>query len=183
MKTQISILAFLLLSTWTIAQENSITISGGYPFAKIEDTETKLSGWRINALYEYNPSAGNFAHGLSVGYVGLSGDETEGVNTASYDVDTWPIYYAPKVLFGSEKVKGFIKGAIGWQFSSLERTGSLGALETNDSGFAGGGGAGLVFNANEKIFLAAEYELLWLSNAYFSDGWLNTASLGIGFRF
>lgn len=182
MKTQLSILAFLLISTWTLAQENSITVSGGYPFAKIEDTETKLSGWRINVLYEYTPSNGNFAHGLSVGYVSLSGEET-GANNVSYDIDSWPIYYAPKFLFGNEKVKGFIKGAVGWQFSGLERTGSLGALETNDSGFSGGGGAGLSYSLNEKIFLAAEYELLWLSNSYFSDGWLNTASLGIGFRF
>lgn len=82
-----------------------------------------------------------------------------------------------------EKLKGFIKGAIGAHFSSLKRSGPLGELSDNDFGFAGGAGLGGSYFINEKIFLNAEYELLWLSNAYYVEGLLNTASLGIGFRF
>jgi len=179
----ISILAFVTLSTWAFGQENSITLSGGYSFANVEDTDVKATGWRINGLYEFNPSNGKFAHGLSIGYVSISGDETSGVNKLSYDIVSWPIYYAPKFLFGNEKVKGFIKGAIGYQFSNLKRTGTLVEFKDHDGGFAGGGGAGLLYFINEKVFLNAEYELIWLGNSYYKDGWLNTASIGVGFRF
>jgi hypothetical protein len=86
-------------------------------------------------------------------------------------------------LFGSDKVKGFIKGALGYQISKIERSGSFSNLEDNDAGFVGGGGAGIAYQINEKVFLSAEYELLWMANSFYRDGLLNTASLGIGFKF
>ncbi len=177
----ITVCSFFSISVWS--QENSFTLSGGYSFATIEDTDVKATGWRVNGVYEYTPTGTKFAHGVSVGYVKLSG-ETEGTSLGTnYDIGAWPVYYAPKFLFGSDKAKGFIKGAIGWQFSHLERGGNLGSIEVNDSGFTGGGGAGLMYLLNEKLFLSAEYELLWMSNSYYKDGWLNTASLGLGIRF
>jgi hypothetical protein len=181
MKKIILITACTLFAIAGWSQENRITLSGGYSFANIEDTEVKATGWRINAVYEFNPEGGKFAHGLSVGYVNISGEETQSITT-TYDIGAWPIYYAPKFLFGSDKAKGFVKGAIGWQFSNLERSGAL-ILEDNDAGFTGGGGAGLMYNLSEKIFLSAEYELLWLSNSFYKDGWLNTASVGLGIKF
>lgn len=181
MKTQILILVLVGLSTWVFGQENRVILSGGYSFLTVEDADENGTGWRINGVYEYNPQEGKWAHGLSVGYVHISGDADGGL--ASYEVGSWPIYYAPKFLFGNEKLKGFIKGAIGAHFSSLKRSGPLGELSDNDFGFAGGAGLGGSYFINEKIFLNAEYELLWLSNAYYVEGLLNTASLGIGFRF
>jgi opacity protein-like surface antigen len=141
------------------------------------------TGWRINGLYEYRPNEGKLAHGISIGYVNLSAEVTESVNTVSYKIGSWPIYYAPKYLFGSGNIKGFVKAAIGWQFSNLERTALFTTLEDNDAGFTGGGGAGLAYDINDKIFINAEYELLWMSNSFYKDGLLNTASLGIGFKF
>lgn len=89
-------------------------------------------------------------------------------------------------MFGSEKVKGFIKGALGWQFSklSLKGGGAIGLEgEDNDSGFAGGGGAGIMYLVKENIFLNLEYEYLWLSNSFYRDESLNTISLGLGIKF
>lgn len=183
MKRVSTVLVFTLLVTLGYCQENMVTLSGGYTFATIEDTDVKTTGWRINGLYEYNSSGGKWAHGISFGYVSLSGESKELLQSNKYDINSWPIYYAPKYLIGSKSFKGFIKGAIGWQFSHLERSGTIGSLENNDSGFTGGGGAGLKYDLNEKIFLSAEYELLWLSNSFYNDGWLNTASLGLGIKF
>jgi len=61
-------------------------------------------------------------------------------------------------LFGSEKLKGFLKGAIGWQFSKLERTTALIIISNKGSGFTTGGGIRASYFFNEKIFLTAEYE-------------------------
>ncbi|HPM32788.1 MAG TPA: hypothetical protein PLJ60_20820, partial [Chryseolinea sp.] len=125
MKKTILITACFLFSISAWSQENMITISGGYSFAKIEDTDVKATGWRINGVYEFNPQGGNFAHGLSIGYVNISGENAGNSITTVSEIGAWPIYYAPKFLFGNEKVKGFIKGALGWQFSHLQRTGAI----------------------------------------------------------
>jgi hypothetical protein len=85
-------------------------------------------------------------------------------------------------MLGNDKIKGFIKGALGMQFSFLKRT-ALVELTDNDFGFYGGGGGGIMFNITETVFINAEYEIAWLSNSYYKDGWMNTAMGGIGFRF
>jgi len=186
MKKSLTLLILLMTATIVYAQENMITISGGYPFAHVEEVDESATGFRITGLYEFNPGNGNWAHGLSVGYVSVSGEAKESFYTTTYDINSWPIYYAPKFMFGNDKLKGFIKGALGWQFSKLkvEGDGQIGgSLEDNDGGFTGGGGAGALYSVNEKIFLNLEYELLWMSNSFYRDETLNTVSLGIGFRF
>jgi hypothetical protein len=183
MKKIIAVAAFALLASQAFAQENMVTLNGGYSFANVEDHDVNVTGWRISGVYEFNPLGSKFAHGLSVGYVSLSGEGKENLYTITYDISSWPIYYAPKFLFGGEKAKGFIKGAIGYQFSKLQRTGEFVEATDNDAGFTGGGGAGVSYFFNEKFFLTAEYELIWMSNSFYKDGWLNTASVGLGIKF
>ena len=84
---------------------------------------------------------------------------------------------------GSDKLKGFIKGAFGAQFSNLETTGSSSDLSDHDYGFVIGGGAGFMLFFNEKFFFNAEYEIMWMSNSFYSDGWVNTVSGGLGIKF
>jgi hypothetical protein len=166
----------------SISQENAVTLSGGYSFATIEDTDIKGTGFRINGLYEFNPNVGILAHGFSVGYIGLKAEETVGQVEQKYTINSFPVYYAPKVMFGSEKVKAFAKGALGVQFAGLEREGAVN-LSDHDFGFYGGGGAGVMFFMKSNIFIYAEYEIAWASNSWYNDGWVNTAMAGIGYRF
>jgi hypothetical protein len=182
MKSNILIIGLLLFSIKALSQENLVTVSGGYAFANIEDNDEKGTGFRINGLYEYNPSGGIFAHGVAFGYIHLTASSDEGeVNTTS-TISSFPIYYAPKLMFGNEKIKVFVKGALGMQIAHLKREGIV-SLEDNDFGFYGGGGAGIMFFVNENIFINAEYELAWASNGYYKDGLMNTAMGGIGFKF
>lgn len=183
MKRIILILIFTALASLAFSQENTVTLSGGYAFANIEDIDVNATGWRVSGLYEFNQTGSPWAQGFSVGYLSLSAQSTEGVQTINLDVSSWPIYYAPKYLFGNKKLKGFVKGAIGWQFSKLKKSGTVVDLEADDTGFTGGGGVGAQYLFNEKIFLSAEYELLWMSNSFYKDGLLNTASLGLGIKF
>lgn len=186
MKKTLSIIAVLALGFFAKAQENNIIVSGGYAFITGEEVYADLTGWRINGVYEFNPMGGPLSHGFAIGYASTSGLSTEAAfQDATIEVGTVPIYYQPKYSFGnSEKVQAFVKGALGWQFANFTRTGGIGGeLSSTDSGFMGGGGAGVVFNIKPNFFIQAEYEITWMSNYYYRDGWLNSAMGGIGFRF
>jgi hypothetical protein len=182
MKKQIFILFLILVSFKALSQENMVTISGGYSFANIEDSDNKGTGWRINGLYEFNPMSSKIAHGISLGYINLIATEGVGSGEIKSTIHSIPLYYAPKVMFGNEKIKVFIKGALGMQFASLKREGLV-SLSDNDFGFYGGGGAGIMFFLKENIFINAEYEIAWASNSWYKDGWMNSAMGGLGFRF
>ena len=182
MKKPILMLFLVLLALKAFSQENMLTISGGYSFANIEDTDTKATGWRINGLYEFAPTAGKFAHGISIGYINLTNSETVSQQTVKNTVGSLPVYYAPKVMFGNDKIKAFIKGALGFQYAWLKREA---IINTNgsDFGFYGGGGAGIMIFIKENVFINGEYEIAWASNSWYKDGWINTAGGGIGFKF
>jgi hypothetical protein len=182
MKKHILIIFILILSANAFSQENGIIINGGYASANIEDTDSKGSGFFIRGTYEFSPMGGKFSHGASFGYIKNEVKEGTGMLSTTSTVNSFPIYYAPKFTFGNGKLKIFIKGAIGTQFSGLKREGLI-TLSDNDFGFYGGGGAGLVFNITETFFVNGEYEIAWASNASYKDGWLSTAGAGIGFRF
>jgi len=177
-------IAILLLAAGVWAQENSFTLSGGYVFANIEDYDENTSGYRINGLYEFNPQQGKIAHGFNVGYVRTTASIEVLSETRDITIRTWPVYYAPKIMFGnSEKVKIFIKGALGMQFAKLMTDGPALETEAKDFGFYGGIGAGGMLFMSEKLFLNLEYEWAYLSNSYYKDGFINTAQLGVGFKF
>lgn len=182
MKKYLFILPLIMLNAYVYCQENMVTLSGGYSFANIEDTDVKGTGFRINGQYEFNPMDSKFAHGFSFGYIGLSASEGVGTQTINYTINSFPLYYAPKVMFGKEKIKAFIKGALGVQFAGLKREGAVN-LSDHDFGFYGGGGGGVMVFLKENIFLNAEYEIAWASNNWYKDGWISTAGGGIGLKF
>lgn len=182
MKNIVFVAVLMLMTLCATAQESIFTLSGGYAFANIEDSDDKGTGFRINGLYEFNPYAGIVAHGIAFGYINVKSEDVVLQQTITSTVNSFPIYYAPKVMLGNEKIKGFLKGAIGTQISALKREG-LTTLTDSDFGFYGGGGAGIMFFLKENIFLSAEYEICWASNSWYKDGWMNSAMAGIGFRF
>jgi hypothetical protein len=183
MKRNLLIIALILSAFKLLAQENMITLSGGYVFSNIENVDQNATGFRINGLFEFNPNQGMFSHGLSVGYIRTSATNTIGNLTTDYTITNVPIYYAPKVFFGSGSLKGFLKGALGTHTSWYKRTGALGDLESKDWGFYGGASLGGMKSFNEKLFINIEYEWAYLSNAYYRDGFVNSIMAGIGMKF
>ncbi len=169
--------------TFTYAQESMITLSGGYAWANLEETETNSTGWRINGLYEFVPMGGKLSHGLSFGYIGTSAEGGTDSNPSTYKLHTWPIYYAPKYTFGKGKFNAFIKGAFGMHYSGYDVTGSIVEAGTFDMGFYGGAGAGILIQLKSNIFLNAEYEWAYLSNSLYRDGFMNSAMGGLAIKF
>ena len=181
-KYTLLLLMILVYSVSLQAQENWITINGGYAFADLKDTDVKTTGWRISAAYEKNAYEGNMANGVVVGYIATEATVDGGVGQqTNYKLNTWPIYYMPKYLFGGDSFKGFLKGAIGMHISDYTKTGLL-IVENNGVGFYGGLGAGAMFTIN-KLFISAEYEWAFASNSNYRNGFMNSAMLGIGIKF
>jgi hypothetical protein len=181
-KKFIFLLVLILVSLKIMAQENMVTISGGYAFANVADIDLNGTGWRVNGMYEFNPAGSKFSHGISFGYITVSATEGTEPDYIKYTVNSLPLYYAPKWLFGKEKIKGFVKGALGIQFASIKREG-MSNLDDNDFGLYAGVGAGGMFFLKENIFLDVEYELAYVSNTWYKNKMMNTISGGIGFKF
>jgi hypothetical protein len=183
MKRFFTMMIFVISSITVWSQESQFTLSGGYAFTNIEESDAKATGWRINGTYEFNKSEGRFSHGISFGYIGTKATATNALQTNNYKLNSWPVYYAPKVMFGKNKFRGFLKGALGMHFSNYKKTGSLAEVKVNGGGFYGGAAAGVMFFLKENIVLNLEYEWAYLSNTSYHDGFMNSAMLGLGFRF
>jgi hypothetical protein len=174
------ILAFMILISVTVwGQENMVTLSGGYAFANIDDADENATGWRINGTYEFNAFQGKYAQGISFGYISTM--STAG-NT-EHQINSWPIYFAPKYLFGGDSFKGFVKGAIGGHFSNIKSTGPTLIVESSANGFYGGVGAGAMYTFSDKIFINLEYEWAYMGSSYYRDGFMNSVMLGLGIIF
>lgn len=176
-----AVLFFSMVSTAQL-NENSITISGGYAFAKSELIDAKVTGWRLFGVYEFAPYQNNFGHGISFGYIGTSESINGILNTIDYKYNAWPIYYAPRYSFGKDKFKPFVNGALGVHFSNYKQTGFL-EISGNNTGFYGGLGGGFLFNLSEAFYIDLEYNWAYMSNSYYKNGFMNSAMLGIGIRF
>lgn len=165
------------------AQETNFTIKGGYAFANIQDVDESSSGWRLNGLVEYVPYTINLSHGFCFGYIGTNSTiEESGEVDSELKANHWPFYYVPKYTFGDKAVRPFVKGAAGFHISSYNREGGF-SVETGDGGFYGGLGAGLSARVGETILINLEYEWAYLSNSWYSNGFINSLEVGVGFRF
>ncbi|MCC6410362.1 MAG: outer membrane beta-barrel protein [Saprospiraceae bacterium] len=192
MKKQLLSLSFLLLSVSIFAQKQQIfTVSGGYSWANVfasnydvtADYDITGTGWRINGLYELNPNEGPMAWGLALGYISVSGEYTNMDTTTTVTVGTIPVYLAPKYMFGQNNLKGFVKAMAGMQFANIEYDGPKGNLTSDDFGFYGGGGVGILYFIRENVFLNLEYEFGYMSNSYYRDGIMQSAMGGVGIKF
>jgi len=184
LKKNLLIIVLVLISTGAWAQESMFTLSYGWANLNPEESDKDANGWRINGLYEFNPNEGKIAHGFNVGYVLTKYNQATQAGTTNFSFRSWPVYYAPKVLLGnSDKFKPFLKGALGLHFSKYSSEGIAINLESNDTGFYGGLGAGALLFLQENLFLNIEYEWAYQTNYYTGNAFLNTAQLGIGFKF
>ena len=179
MKGITSCIVLVALSLVSYAQENKLTLSGGYVFGSLEESDVNSSGWRVNGLFELLPIGEKVTHGFGIGYIGTTAES----NFVSYTINSLPIYYAPKFTFGEKSLKGYIRGDFGWQFSRINREGTAVTDLDKDNGFYLGIGAGAVKDVNEKISINLEYNFNYLYNSFYRDGFLNSITLGVGYSF
>ncbi len=174
-----------LLSITAYSQE-TINLSGGVVLANAidysgyfdEDYHTDATGWRITGTYEAGPlQSKKLIHGVSFSYM-LSSTTIKQYD-ADISVRTIPLCYAPKYLIGSEKAMAFARAEVGMQFTRI-KVGGLIDESDNDFGFYGGLGVGGMLYVSKTVFLNLEYELAWMSNTFYANGYINSVQLGIG---
>lgn len=177
MRVTLVFLTFCFASITAVGQENLISINGGYAMANLDDADANTTGYKVSLSYEQNLYEGHASHGAVVGYISTKAS----VNQAEYEINSWPIYYVPKYLFGGGSFRGFIKGAVGIHFSNYKKTGIL-TITDDNIGFYGGAGLGAVQTIN-SLFISLEYEGAYMGNSGFRDGFMNTVMLGVGLKF
>ncbi len=181
MKSYLFIITFLIGHLTAVAQEN-ITLSGGATFFNIEEFDTDATGFRITGTYEAGKQENKkFMHGVSLAYMLTNTSAVILDDDYDFKIRTIPMYYAPKLMFGSNKAMAFVKGAIGMQFTRFEVTATDYKDDDHDWGFYGGVGLGGMLKFSEKVFINLEYEWAYLSNTYYTNGMVHNAQLGLGF--
>ncbi len=163
-------------------KETMWTINYGNVYGDIEDSDANASGWRLNGSYEVNRAGSKFWHGLGVGWIETTGDSNRNGEQVDYTLTSMPIYYQPKILFGQDSLKGFVKGALGWHFSDYEAKGTYRRVDANESGLYAGIGVGGMYVINTKYVISLEYEWAYLDNYYYRDNAVQSAMLGFGIK-
>jgi len=178
----------LILSAFTAYSQETITLSGGMVLSNAidysgyfnEDYTASGNGFRITGTYEVGPlKPKKFIHGVTAGYMLSSTTVSKYGESFDISVRTLPFCYSPKYLIGNEKVMAFAKASLGVQFTRLKVTGVLDDSD-NDWGFYGGIGAGGMAYLSKTVFLNLEYELAFMSNTFYANGYINSVQLGIG---
>ena len=155
-----------------------IQAGGGWSSVIIESNASTATGYIINGSYE-NWLVAPVGIGGSIHYMHVRQENDRG----TADGNSVPIYLDAKYYFGKSRLRIFVIGSAGFQFSwrKLVDTDSGNETSGHDAGFAAGFGTGLVYNVNPGILLNLNYNLYWMKNAYYSNGIANTVSLNVGF--
>jgi len=190
---RILIILFILLMGLSLAQAQHKPTSGllifnvGFTKTSPEDTDQDLDGNTFILAYEKSDYKGKLAGGFAIGYTTTSADSVTDsgttlplVNSVSHEVI--PVMLYGKVLFGPPKVKGYIGGGVGIQFSEIRYYRENVQVYGHDSGFLAGGLAGLNYFLNDKIFLNGNYSLFYLGNSYYRDDLVQNFCIGLGFQ-
>jgi len=156
-----------------------IQAGGGWSSVIIESNAETATGYILNGSYE-NWFVAPVGIGGSIHYMHVRNENDRGIAEAT----SMPIYLDAKYYFGKSRLRIFVIGSAGFQFSwrKIESTsGSGNEGSDHDSGITAGFGTGLVYNVNPGILLNLNYNLYWMKNAYYSNGIANTVSLNVGF--
>lgn len=178
MKHLFILFVLALMAGCAFGQENIGQLQAGYAVGN-RDGGVQPTGLKINGSWEYQPTGENWTMGGSVGWVKLSVSETAG----GFSLSSYPICFVSRIMFGGEKVKAFVRGGLGTHVSTISYSGASLATSDTQWGMSGSLGGGALFWMSERVFLSADYEWLWLSNAFANTGSIGTASLGVGFKF
>jgi len=179
MRRSIIFLLLLAAGSQAYAQENLFLIQGGSAGTSGSTVGTSLTGLKVNAAWEFQPMGDKWTMGGSIGYVQLSADLPNG----NVKVTSIPIAFVGRYMVGGEKFKGFLRGSVGTQISSASYTGALVSPSNSQWGMTASIAGGIMYWASDKIFISAEYEFLWLSNAIADSGSVGCVLGGIGYRF
>lgn len=183
MKKSFFFLCFLVLTFAANGQDIKLGIGGGYVFANSQQGEGRLSGFRVNGIYEYQAYRSRLSHGLVLSYVNTSGLIVR--NQLEQDQEVWmiPFSYQPKYYFSEESARAYVKPVLGLNFSQSTVTSPINQRKEDNIGFYGGAAAGIEADLGYSGFVTLEYKISYVPNGFFESGLLHALQVGIGFRY
>jgi hypothetical protein len=159
-----------------------LVFDASYALVISGETGHELNGYAFAVSYEQVMHNGSVAWGVAIGYLNSQEDiETEEAQTVNFQ--TLPFSLFGKYLFGSQKIKGFIKGGFGLHSSKVEFSDPSNKSSDWDSGILLDGGLGVYLSFDRKIFATLGYDFTWMSQSFYQDGMGHLFSLGLGFSF
>jgi hypothetical protein len=153
-----------------------IQAGGGWSSVIIESNSETATGYIINGSYE-NWLVAPVGIGGSVHYMHVRQENDRG----SAEGTSLPILLDARYYFGKSRLRIFVIGSAGFQFSWRKLEGTGGEGSDHDAGFSAGFGTGFVYNVSPGILINLNYNLYLMKNAYYSNGIANTVSLNVGF--
>jgi hypothetical protein len=85
------------VSTTALSQGfSALTLSGGYAFAVVEESDANAAGWRANVLFEQGRMGSASMHGAAVGFAMAKASVTTQATASDSTIATLPLYYTPK---------------------------------------------------------------------------------------
>jgi len=183
MKKSFFFLCFLVLTFVANGQDIKLGIGGGYVFANSQQGQGRLSGFRVNGIYEYQTYRSRISHGLGFSYVNTSGPIEK--NQVQQDQEVWmvPFSYQPKYYFSEESARAYIKPVLGINYSQSTVTVSSRFRKEDNIGFFGAAAAGIESDLGYNGFMTVEYKFSYVPNGFFDRGLMHSLQVGIAFRY
>ncbi len=159
-------------------QSGSSIIQLGYAGLQPKDIDVDLTGVGVNFTYEHLNLQKFLAYGFSISYLEGSGSNS----TGNFKYHTWPITFAMKGFIGGDKARAYVRGQIGIQSSTAQAETTIVTSKIWSTGFTGGGGIGINYLLNERIFLNLEYNANWIESDFYDSELIHLITLGIGIQ-
>jgi hypothetical protein len=199
MKTKSTALGILLLFTLLLSpllgdralaqMENDsplLMFNASYGFGKHNLTGEDLEGYGFSGAYEKVDWQGQFGGGFSISWISFENDSTAAStpDSASYTIDSYPIYLYGKRYFGSPNARFYIGLGMGVHVSKVKRFKGDSQTQTEDKfgGVALGAPVGLYLFLSRGLFVNVNYTFNYLKDSPFQDDLLHMGSVGIGFQ-
>lgn len=174
-KSILVVLLLLVFGQVAYSQESAISLNAGYLFSsdRMNNQEGNGNGWRLIATYQESLKNEKWAIGISAGLMkdrysfALANPEF-----SETELESIPIFFSGKYFIGKEKWRGYLKGSAGANW-----------IVDYKVGFLSGLGIGVDYPINQKLYINAEYEFNLWQNDFYGIRYLQSANLGIGFKF
>lgn len=169
------VLLLLVIGQVAYSQESAVSLNAGYLFSsdRMNDQQGSGNGWRLIATYQQSLKNEKWAIGISAGLMKdrysftLANPEFPEV-----ELESIPIFFSGQYFMGKKQWRGYLKGSAGVNW-----------VVDYKMGFLSGLGIGVNHPIHEKLFINAEYEFNLWQNDFYGIRYLQSANVGIGFKF
>lgn len=164
--------------------DSMLSLHGGYAFAWADEVAGSVTGWTANGWYERMAFNGDYALGVWAGYMTIGWGQESSNNPVEANFASVPAVITLKYFLGDSESSavGYGGGGLGLHYSHFNGATNDFASDESRVGIAGTLHLGGMFFMGEKLFLDANYTLLWLTNTFYSKNFANTINVGIGLR-